>query len=145
MDVLDKLCCDGLRRELRSRIAKRPRGVEFEWSVHGYPTRPKVLSNRAVVLPLPTPPGVDPRKAPKSAFRQAIVRINSEQSISKHFEDGRIEQGQVKPKSELFVLQKRMIRGKEENWMVWGTTKENSVEDLEDWGTVMPQPRTNPT
>ena len=43
-----------------------------------------------------------------------------------------IEETKVEPKKmmEYVVLQKRLIRGKEESWKIWGMTEETKPEDV---------------
>lgn len=43
-----------------------------------------------------------------------------------------VEETKGKPKKvmEYVVLQKRMLRGKEDQWKIWGTTEETKPEDV---------------
>ena len=73
---------------------------------------------------------------PRSTLRQAVVRIRSVQSFVPATEEVRNgergqEGGREKDVTELVVIQKRVLRGKEEPWKVWGTTTETSRKDLE--------------
>lgn len=40
--------------------------------------------------------------------------------------------GEMKEVIEYLVIQRRVMNGKEEPWMVWGTTQKSSVEELLD-------------
>ena len=72
-----------------------------------------------------------------AAMRQAVVRIQSRQSLAKITEvgpDGREKMakgtGQEKEIREYVVLQRRIWKGVEEPWIVWGTTEETSLSQI---------------
>lgn len=72
-----------------------------------------------------------------SAIRQVVVRLQSRQSLARTVFSGpgRPEElvkgtGKGKPVSEYVVLQRRMWKGEEEPWMIWGTTEETDPDTL---------------
>jgi len=127
VELLTSICTDGLLESFRSRIASRRPGELVRWTLHRYTRSPRVVSHRAVVLPV----------AKGAALRQAVVRIQSRQSlarISGRWPDG-VEKvvkgtGEEKEVREYVVVQKRMWKEKEGPWMVWGTTEETSVDQV---------------
>lgn len=78
------------------------------------------MSDRAARLPIEG-----------AGLRQAVVRIRSRQSLTR-FREGRVLEGsgQERDVMEYVVIQKRMWKGREEGWLVWGTTEETTVEKL---------------
>ena len=87
---------------------------------------PRVVSHRAIVLPL----------GKGAALRQAVVRIQSRQSLVKldsavEAEDALVHgRGTEKDVQEYVVLQKRMWNEQEGPWMVWGTTEESNPGEI---------------
>ncbi|KAF2819993.1 hypothetical protein CC86DRAFT_449620 [Ophiobolus disseminans] len=64
-------------------------------------------------------------KAADTSEKSAIVAAKRE--------SGRVaDNGEPKKVVEYLVLQKRMLRGKEENWKVWGFAQESTPESLEE-------------
>ena len=127
LSTLERICADGLLASFRSRIharwaAGRPQ-YSLDWTIHKYTRFARVVSNRAIRLPIPD-----------SGLRQAIVRISSTQSLAKHDFHGNLIPGTGEPKdvTEYLVIQKRLISGKETYWEVWGTVEETTVEKLEE-------------
>lgn len=74
----------------------------------------------------------------KSAIYQVVVKMKSVQSLERKIKGtGGREEAVVKgpgdgQKSmvEYLVLQRMILEGKEQPWMVWGTTQESKVEDV---------------
>ncbi|MCJ1359163.1 MAG: hypothetical protein MMC33_009163 [Icmadophila ericetorum] len=122
VNSLTKICTDGLLSNLRSRIATRKPTERFRWTLHAQLGRPKVMSNRALALPL----------GEGGALRQAVIRIRSRQSLETLKADGQAVEGTVEPKdvTEYMVVQRMMWKGKEEPWMVWGTVEENDWKEV---------------
>ena len=62
-----------------------------------------------------------------AGFRQAVVRINSRQSLDKLDEHGQIisGSGEVQEKVEYIVLQRKFWGSGEDQWMIWGTVEES--------------------
>ena len=127
LSTLERICADGLLASFRSRIharwaAGRPQ-YSLDWTIHKYTRFARVVSNRAIRLPIPD-----------SGLRQAIVRISSSQSLAKYDFHGILIPGTGEPKdvTEYFVIQKRLINGQETYWEVWGTVEETTVEKLEE-------------
>ncbi len=118
---------EGIQASLRSKIDYRPFGERVNWTLHRYIGRPRIVSTRIARLPLD-----------ESAIYQVVVRIKSMQSLEKILKgtgenrDVVVEETKGKPKKvmEYVVLQKRMLRGKEDQWKIWGTTEETKPEDV---------------
>ena len=72
----------------------------------------------------------------ESAIMQVVVRLRSIQSLQKIIkgvggkEDTTVDEPEEKKLEEYIVLQKMMLEGYEEPWMVWGTTQETKIEDV---------------
>ena len=72
----------------------------------------------------------------KSGFRQHVVKIKSVQSLDPLVTKGRTLSeteyvaGEKKPMVEYMVLQKRIFKGKEGPWLVWGTVQETNAYDV---------------
>ncbi|MCJ1386789.1 hypothetical protein MMC17_009916 [Xylographa soralifera] len=122
--LLRKTCSDGLFASFQSRIASRPKNQKLRWTLHQYTRTPRVVSHRAVVLPM----------VKGAALRQAIVTVHSRQSLThlKAGEEMTSGTGEVKEVKEYVVVQRRMWKEHEEPWMVWGTTEES------DWPSTSP-------
>jgi mitochondrial protein MBA1 len=121
--LLGTICCDGLRESFRSRIASRPRGERWEWELVKYTKRARVLSHRAASL------GIE-----GMGLRQAVVRIASRQKLTRYKANGTVVpgSGQEKETVEYLVIQKKLEKAAEQEWMVWGTTEETTLEMLEE-------------
>lgn len=70
-------------------------------------------------------------------MRQVVVRLQSRQSLARIIRSTKGQEdlvkkgtGEVKDVTEYLVIQRRMLKGKEEPWMVWGTTNESDVTDV---------------
>jgi len=124
LSLLRKTCCDGLFASFQSRITSRPTGQGLRWNLHQYTRTPRVVSHRAVVLPM----------VKGAALRQAVVRLQSRQSLTQLRTSGEVEPdtGAVKEVMEYIVVQRRMWKEQEEPWMVWGTIEES------DWPRISP-------
>lgn len=74
----------------------------------------------------------------RSAIYQVIVKLKSVQSLERvrKGKDGgedtvvKILGSEPKMMVEYLVLQRMMLKGKEQQWMIWGTTEETKVEDV---------------
>ncbi|MCJ1407281.1 hypothetical protein MMC19_001352 [Ptychographa xylographoides] len=117
LPTLKKICTDGLLASFTARIASRPAGEGLRWTLHKYTRHPRVVSHRAVVLPM----------VKGAALRQAVVRMQSQQSLAKINPNGGVVPGtgQMKDVKEYVVVQRRMWKEQEEPWMVWGTVEES--------------------
>lgn len=69
-----------------------------------------------------------------SAVRQAVVRLQSQQTLAQVKSNGEVGEASAKVKEvkEYVVLQRRIWKEREEPWKVWGTVEET------DWKTVVP-------
>lgn len=75
-------------------------------------------------------------------MRQAVVRIRSVQSLEKKNTMTKMKKevggggdtagagGGGKMMDEYVVIQKNIFQGVEDDWMVWGTTKESDVSEI---------------
>ena len=92
-----------------------------------YNKRSRLISNRAARLPVEG-----------AAVMQAVVKIASRQKLTR-FVKGKsgleVVPGSGKEKDvvEYVVLQKQYDSWREGEWQVWGTTKETTLEDIEEW------------
>ncbi|KAI9740109.1 MAG: hypothetical protein M1818_004860 [Claussenomyces sp. TS43310] len=120
VDTLRKICADGILETLVARIRQR-KSETVKWELIKYNKRERVMSNRAAALMIEG-----------SGIRQAVVRISSQQSLTRFYVDGSIVPGTGKRKDvqEYIVIQKRLLHGKEEDWVVWGTTEESTLESV---------------
>ncbi|KAI9819206.1 MAG: hypothetical protein M1827_007362 [Pycnora praestabilis] len=121
-NILRQICADGLLESFRARIGAR-RGEKWQWKLHRYSKSTRVMSNRAAQMPIEG-----------AGFRQAVVRIQSIQSLTRIKPDGQTVSGtgQEKEIREYVVIQKRLWKGKEGPWIVWGTTEETTIEKIRD-------------
>jgi mitochondrial protein MBA1 len=115
----------------------------MNWQLITYLEGPKVVVHRAGPLPFNI-------EGAKAGIRQAVVRMVSKQRVTvgqivgeENKKGGGKEEkvewrdGLEQTATEYMVLQRRMIRGKEEPWMVWGFTKESPIEQLTGGGLSM--------
>lgn len=142
LQTIHDITCETLRENLRSRMLARPEGLSYTWECE-YIGTPRVMSHRAAVLPLD-----EERAGTVSAIRQAVVRIQTVQSLLRNTEDMEIVNDEHKtqqdpetlkrheqlqeevyqvPMTEFFVIQKRKMHGVEEEWKIWGTTEETEL------------------
>jgi len=122
--LLRKLCADGVYESFRARIAARGRGENVRWELLEYPKRAKLVSNRAARLPVEG-----------GAIHQAVVRIYSRQRLTRFKPDGTIIPGTGKEKDlvENVVVQQKYWQWEKDDWQIWGTTEETSVDDVMNW------------
>lgn len=143
LETLRKMCGDGLLASFRARLSHRPKGEKWKWTLNSYVGTPRVVSNRAGRLPFDAGPGDR-----GSALRQVVVRIRSKQTLvkervedkSKKRKPGKGDNAdaavqdigvpRAKEVTEYLVLQRRMWRGVEEPWIVWGLAEETTLEKL---------------
>ncbi|ELR03218.1 hypothetical protein VC83_02341 [Pseudogymnoascus destructans] len=123
IELLKKITCEGLYDSFASRIHTRPRGERWKWEVIKYTSKPRVMSNRAARLPVDD-----------AGVRQAVVRICSRQRLSRYKADGSLVAGTGEERDvmEYVVIQRMLWEGKENDWMVWGTTEETTLEAIEE-------------
>ena len=120
---LSGLCTEGLLESFSARIRGRRSGEKVSWELLGYNGRPRVVSDRASMLPYDG-----------MALRQAVVRIASRQCLTRRVGGTVVEgSGEVKDVVEYVVLQSLIKRWTMGPWKVWGTTQETSMKDVESW------------
>ncbi|SLM38456.1 Mitochondrial inner membrane protein Mba1 [Lasallia pustulata] len=124
--TLSTICAEGLNESFRARIAARPATECIRWTLHKYTRSARVVSHRGILLP-----------AKASAMRQAVVRIQSRQSLARITgvgPDGQEiiaeETGEEKEIQEYVVVQRMIWKGVEGPWIVWGTTEETSLSKI---------------
>jgi len=125
--TLSALACEGLNSNLSSRISSRPKHSTYSWTLHRYIGTPRVVSQRAAILP------IDDGTGNKTAVRQCVVRIKSVQSLRRTDVRATPEESAGKEQEvlEYVVVQRRVWKGVEERWRLWGTTMETRLEDWE--------------
>jgi protein MBA1 len=123
-NLLRKICTDGIYDSFRARIASRARGEKVQWELVKYNKRTKLVSNRAASM------GID-----GAGIMQAVVKISSRQRLTRYTAKGRVVPGtgQERDVVEYVVLQRMYWQWKEEEWKVWGTTEQTTLEDVEEW------------
>ena len=132
MTVLKRVCLDGLVASFRIRINARQYNESLQWKLHKYIGRPRIVSTNIVSLEIQ-----------KSALYQVVVRIKSMQSLERTLEnDSASDATEQKAILEYVVLQKRMLRGEEGIWKIWGTIEETKVEDALGDDALVPAPAT---
>lgn len=102
----------------------------MRWTLHKYIGFPRIVSTRIAMLP----------DMPNSAVYQVVVKLKSEQTLERirRAEDGGADivtkgpGNEPKQMVEYLVLQRMTLEGKENPWMIWGTTEETKVEDVLD-------------
>jgi len=126
LPTLTTTCTSGLLSSFTSRLATLTPHETLRWTLHAYTRRPRVVSHRAILLPM----------FKGAALRQAVVKLQSKQSLARVRKDGSVVEGtgRVREVREYVVVQRRMWGEKEEGWMVWGTVEEG------DWRSVVPKP-----
>ncbi|RKF59097.1 hypothetical protein GcC1_178005 [Golovinomyces cichoracearum] len=129
--TLQSICLDGIRDKFRSRIANRPREEKVVWELIKYNKKPRLISSRAAKTPIN---GV--------VLRQAVVQICSRQKLTRYTmkRNGQLEQiqgsGKEKDVTEYVVIQRIYEQWQPLNWMIWGTTKEITMADVNEWNQI---------
>lgn len=127
VNSLRRLCTDGLFDTFSGRIGNRTRGERVKWELVKYNKRAKLISDRAARLPVDG-----------MAMRQSVVKISSRQRLTRWQRiQGREEQiegtGKEKDVVEYVVVQRLYKNWQPGPWMVWGTTKEITLDDVDEW------------
>lgn len=119
--TIRKICTDGLRDSLLARMASRQQDMKMTWEHISFNRKCKVMSHRAATL------GSD-----GAAIRQAVIRLDTRQKLSRYRANGEVIAPSEKAKDilEYVVIQKRTIKGKEQDWQIWGTTEETTLEKV---------------
>jgi len=137
MHTLQKIACSGLLSKCKARIdrrralgkanepwvLKRYLGIPYPRWLEKWPLTVllpnagvRVVSDKMTLLPIHD-----------SYLRQCVVRIRSLQD-AKTMKD---EKSHLKPYTEFVVLQKMYLKGEEADWRIWGTVKEDTMEEIE--------------
>lgn len=120
--TLRRICADGLLETLSARIASRPKNERVKWDLIKYTKRERVVSNRAAALMMDN-----------AGLRQAVVKINSRQQLTRYNADESVVPGTgiTRDVQEYIVIQKRLLHGREDDWVIWGTTEETMLDNIE--------------
>ncbi|KAK6496329.1 hypothetical protein TWF481_002353 [Arthrobotrys musiformis] len=132
IDSLSRICGRDLYHTFRNRIVSRPSNVQFSWKFSGYNSKSRIMSHKVGML--------GQGKDDENSIRQAVVRIDSTQSLIKGV-DGKVVKGTGEPTKtvEYIVLTKRRRAGVPEGpWVVWGTVTESGMDDIRAHG-IPPQ------
>ncbi|KAK6330888.1 hypothetical protein TWF718_003086 [Orbilia javanica] len=127
-DALSRICGRDLYNTFRNRIISRPANVQFSWKFSGYNSKSRVMSHKVGML--------GQGKGDENSIRQAVVRIDSTQSLIKGV-DGKVVKGTGEPTKtvEYIVLSKRRKEGVPEGpWIVWGTVTESGMDEIRAHG-----------
>lgn len=129
---LQRVACDGLRKQLQARIDHRrtAHAEKEEWEVQyrGIVPPQGLWWALQVLIPFKAVTIKADRMAPvplgaESVVRQVVVRVKSRQRTRKDQEWKKVD--------EYFVLQKFKIGENLGEWMVWGTTKPTTVAEFD--------------
>ena len=129
--ALQKICLDGILDNFRVRIASRPREEKLVWELVKYNRSARLISNRAAKTPIDG-----------MLIHQSVVKISSTQKLTRYTraKNGELQQipgsGREKDVVENLVLQRTTTQWKPGSWMIWGTAKETTIEDIEKWYKV---------
>lgn len=100
-----------------------PHDVSQRWTLHRYIKSPRIVSDRASMLQIKD-----------AAVRQVVVRIKSAQSLIKSKIHPRTKKEAIlggaeheKIVDEYIVIQRRIWKGQEERWWIWGTIPESNL------------------
>lgn len=124
--TLSSICTEGLLASFRSRLALNPHDVTQRWILNRYLRSPYIVSDRANML-----------QVTDTAIRQVVVRIQSSQSLVKIKRHPQTKEEVIvsgtdseQMMDEYLVMQRRIWRGQEEGWRIWGTTLEADVKKV---------------
>lgn len=158
---LKSMCSEGILASFRNRMSRRQPNEELEWHCQRL-GRPKLVSHRATLLPYKSPDGGNAafrqaivrlrtyqtlrrstlgsvaRERPKSAFQQNLENARTakdggaalRQHQAARKADDTVESGSEV--TEYFVIQRRLWKGEEEPWQVWGMAEETTVAKLHE-------------
>jgi protein MBA1 len=153
--TISKIAGETLAESLSTRLSNRAKGEKVLWSIMQYVSKPRLMSHRATELPFKL-------EGERAGVRQAVVRIHTQQSLrigrapqgkkkgsleepenSQKEEpfwgygdnDANIEWGAERTKDviEYVVLQRRLIKGKEEDWCLLGFVEPTTIADIRQW------------
>lgn len=138
-EVIEKIACQGLRRQLQIKLDRRQAsqlpeeswdikykgytpGERTPWLFHAlvppFLKSTRIVIDRTSAIPI----------GKNCSLRQVIVEIKSEQTLDKN--DG--EPAKTIPKREYVVIQKMIFEGEEEGWKIWGTTQSSTPSEITD-------------
>ncbi len=126
--ALRRVCNDGIFESFLGRLGQRPKNEIVKWELVDYNKRPRVITHRGARFPVEG-----------AGVIQAVVRICSKQRLTRWRKErgGRevlVEgTGNEKDVVEYVVIQRTIERWKGEEWRIWGTTNENTLDDIDSW------------
>ena len=124
--MLKSLCHDGLLASFRARIHVRPSTERLRWTLTKYIRRPRIVSTNIALLEV------------GSALYQVVVKIESLQSLERKPANG--PASGEKNMVEYLVMQKKILKGTEDDWKIWGTVEESQVSDVLGDDTLLAAP-----
>lgn len=121
-ETIKEICAEGLRDNMLARIHARKPGETLRWKIVEEPW-PRVVSSRGTPIS---------GKRFDRWIRQAVVRIESLQKLTRYDKDGKvISDKPARVVVEYLVIQRKTWDGEERPWKIWGTIKETTIEDVE--------------
>lgn len=123
VDGMRPQLCEPLYARLASRIRSRGSDPRLDWKLHEYIGQPWVVSYKVALF------DISKRKGERDSIQQAVVRIRSRQSVAKA--GARTPETKAQNVTEYFVIQKMIVRGKPQEWMVWGTAQPTTLETMQ--------------
>lgn len=135
VDSLAPVVCGGLLRSLQRRVAARPPGQHFKWTMVKRFGEPRVLSYKVMQMSLPG-------SSAKPGMAQAVVRLKLRQRLeaidrveTRFFgrkEDGTVEGSAVdRVVTEHVIISKMFSSTKDSDWKLYGFTE--PISSFESW------------
>lgn len=149
MSPIEGKLSPGLMGSLRARISQRAANTSMKWSLEKYLSQPKLVWFHSAPFNLKGP------RDEQTGLIQAVVRIHSRQRLQKvqrivgkdrvvrealvdthgkeipEDEMERERRRSIKDTTEYVVLQRRVMKSRPSQWMMWGTTEETTLPKLE--------------
>jgi protein MBA1 len=123
------MCTSGVAEGFRNRIAARPPGVTAEWTLKDK-YKVSLISNHPVMISLP---GYEDTGVQQIVFRIQTTQNLTYRSTSKGSKyEGLGFDSPGAPVTDYFVLQRRVVRGKFQDWKVWGFANEWDLETIKE-------------
>lgn len=125
--TLSRVCAPKLLRSLVSAIEMRPNGKRYRWERLAVTGKPRLVDHKWT--------DSNTSDSPMTiSFRQAVVRIASKQRLTELNAKGEEVGSKEMDLVEYVVLWRRVdkARLKEEDWLIYGTLKETTLEELDE-------------
>lgn len=122
--TIQRFCLPALAKDFEQRILARPSDLQIVWTFDEKRCSASVVSHRVAALG---------EENPNTAYRQAVIRLRSKQSLVTKKSSVSESQSQEKTVVEYIVLQKRIVSGNEDDdWKVQGFAEESTPEKMEE-------------